>query len=337
MGRTGPFQWGDVVQLTGPKQRLHTIVLTEGKQFHTQHGAMPHADFLGLDDGSLVEVGGAPHLAIRPLLHDYVMSMPRGAAIIYPKDAAHIVGFADIHPDLTVVEAGVGSGALSLWLLRALHGTGRLVSFEKRAEFLDVAEANVTGFFGERPANWTTALGDLSEALPAHVGRAEADRVLLDMLAPWECIDASATALRPGGLILCYVATVTQLSRVVEAIRSDGRFTAPKSQETLVRGWHVEGLAVRPDHRMVAHTGFLMTARRVADGVELPSFRRRAAKAEFSDADIEAWTPGAVGERSSSDKRARRAARDARRQAEAITGIRETTTETQQPPTPQVD
>lgn len=320
MGRTGPFQWGDVVQLTGPKQRMHTIVLTEGKQFHTQHGALAHEAFVGLDDGSLVEVGGAPHLAIRPLLHDYVMSMPRGAAIIYPKDAAHIVGFADIHPDLTVVEAGVGSGALSLWLLRALHGTGRLVSFERREEFRDVAEANVTGFFGERPANWTTVLGDLVEELPQHVGAGGADRVLLDMLAPWECVDATAEALRPGGLVLCYVATVTQLSRTVEAIRADGRFTAPKSQETLVRGWHVEGLAVRPDHRMVAHTGFLMTARRVADGVDLPSFRRRAAKADFADADIEAWTPGALGDRPTSDKRARRAARDARRQAEAITG-----------------
>lgn len=318
MGRTGPLQWGDVVQLTGPKQRLHTIVLTEAKQFHTQHGSLDHAAFVGLDDGSLVEVGGAPHLAIRPLLHDYVMSMPRGTAIIYPKDAAHICGFADIHPGLTVIEAGVGSGALSLWLLRALAGTGALVSFERREEFRDVAEANVTGFFGERPDNWTTVLGDLADALPEHVPAGTADRVLLDMLAPWECVDATAEALRPGGLVLCYVATVTQLSRTVEAIRADGRFTAPTSSETLVRGWHVEGLAVRPDHRMVAHTGFLMTARRVADGVELPSFRRRAAKADFADADIEAWTPGALGDRERSDKRARRAARDARRQADAI-------------------
>nr|WP_123698571.1 class I SAM-dependent methyltransferase [Agrococcus jenensis] len=319
MGRTGPFQWGDVVQVTGPKQRMNTIVLTEGKHLHTQHGSVPHEGFVGADDGSLVMVGEAPHLAIRPLLHDYVMSMPRGAAIIYPKDAAHIVGFADIHPDLTVVEAGVGSGALSLFLLRALHGTGRLVSFERREEFRAVAESNVTGFFGGRPDNWQTVLGDLAEELPAHVADGEADRVLLDMLAPWECVEATARALRPGGLVLCYVATVTQLSRTVEAIRADGRFTAPKSSETLVRGWHVEGLAVRPDHRMVAHTGFLMTARRVADGVDLPSFRRRAAKADFADADIEAWTPGAVGDRTPSDKRARRAARDARIQAEAIT------------------
>jgi tRNA (adenine57-N1/adenine58-N1)-methyltransferase catalytic subunit len=318
MGRTGPLQWGDVVQLTGPKQRMYTIVLTEGKQFGTQHGAVPHAELVGLEDGSLVTVGEAAYLAIRPLLHDYVMSMPRGAAIIYPKDAAHIVGFADIHPDLTVVEAGVGSGALSLWLLRALHGTGRLVSFERREEFRDVAEANVTGFFGERPANWETVLGDLADELDQHVPDGEADRVLLDMLAPWECVDATARALRPGGLVLCYVATVTQLSRTVEAIRADGRFTAPKSTETLVRGWHVEGLAVRPDHRMVAHTGFLMTARRVADGVELPSFRRRAAKADFAEADIEAWTPGALGDRVPSDKRARRARRDAQRQADAI-------------------
>lgn len=338
MGRSGPFQWGDVVQLTGPKQRRYTIVLAEGKQFGTQHGALPHTAFIGLDDGSLVTVGESEYLAIRPLLQDYVMSMPRGAAIIYPKDASHIVGFADIHPDLTIVEAGVGSGALSLWLLRALHGTGRLVSFERREEFRDVAEANVTGFFGERPSNWQTVLGDLAEELQEHVGDGEADRVLLDMLAPWECVDATANALRPGGLVLCYVATVTQLSRTVEAIRADGRFTAPVSSETLVRGWHVEGLAVRPDHRMVAHTGFLMTARRVADGVELPSFRRRAAKADFAEADIEAWTPGALGDRAPSDKRARRARRDAQRQADAIAAGGEAAGEAGLNPTaPQVD
>nr|WP_306233903.1 class I SAM-dependent methyltransferase [Agrococcus sp. REN33] len=341
MGRTGPFQWGDVVQVTGPKQRKNTIVLTEGKQLHTQHGSKAHADFIGVDDGSLVLVGEAPHLAIRPLLHDYVMSMPRGAAIIYPKDAAHIVGFADIHPDLTIVEAGVGSGALSLWLLRALHGTGRLVSFERREEFKEVAEANVTGFFGERPQNWQTVLGDLVEELPEHVGDGEADRVLLDMLAPWECIDATAQALRPGGLVLAYVATVTQLSRTVEASRADGRFTAPASSETLVRGWHVEGLAVRPDHRMVAHTGFLMTARRVADGVDVPSFRRRAAKTEFSEADVEAWTPGAVGDRTPSAKRMRRAVRDAKRQSDAITGqapgAAQAADGAQAPDAPQVD
>lgn len=318
MPRTGALALGDLVQLTGPKQRLHTIVLAEGATFHTQHGALPHADIVGLPDGSLVHVGEQPYLALRPQLQDYVMSMPRGAAIVYPKDAGHIVSFGDVQPGLTVVEAGVGSGALSLWLLRALGGTGELVSFERRQEFLDIAEANVAGWFGERPSTWRTVLGDLQEALGDHVAQQSVDRVLLDMLAPWECVDAAATALRPGGVLLAYVATVTQLSRTVEAVRADGRFARPVSQETLVRGWHVEGLAVRPDHRMVGHTGFLMIARRIADGQELPEFRRRAGKATFSDADVEAWTPGAVGDREKSDKRLRRAVRDARRQSQAI-------------------
>ncbi|WP_144718109.1 tRNA (adenine-N1)-methyltransferase [Agrococcus jejuensis] len=316
--RTGPLRLGDPVQLTGPKQRLHTIVLTEGSTFHTQHGALPHEEIVGHPDGSIVHVGEHAYLAVRPLLHDYVMSMPRGAAIVYPKDAGHILTYADIQPGLTVVEAGVGSGALSLWLLRALAGQGELVSFERRQEFLDIAEANVAGWFGERPANWRTAVGDLAETLGDHVPDQTADRVVLDMLAPWECVDAAATALQPGGILLAYVATVTQLSRTVEAVRDDGRFAEPQSQETLIRSWHVDGLAVRPDHRMVAHTGFLMTARRVADDLEIPSFKRRSNKASYTDADVEAWTPGAVGDREKSDKRLRRAVRDAQRQADRL-------------------
>ncbi|MGO1392744.1 tRNA (adenine-N1)-methyltransferase [Agrococcus casei] len=315
------LSYGDAVQITGPKRRINTIVLGEGGQFSTQHGAIWHADLVGLPDGSVVQIGGRDHLVIRPLLNDYIMSMPRGAAIIYPKDSAQIVAFGDIHPGLTVVEAGVGSGALSLFLLRALAGTGRLVSFERRAEFRDIAEANVRGYFGETP-NWEIRLGDLQEELPLAVEPGAADRILLDMLAPWECIEEAARALKPGGLILCYVATVPQLSRTVEAIRSHGSFTAPVSNETLVRGWHVDGLAVRPDHRMVAHTGFLMTARRVADGVTVPDFKRRAGKTEFDDEDIEVWTPGAVGDRNPSDKRLRRVARDAQQQAQDLQGTK---------------
>jgi tRNA (adenine57-N1/adenine58-N1)-methyltransferase len=131
------------------------------------------------------------------------------------------------------------------------------------------------------------------------------------MLAPWECVDVVADALTPGGVLVCYIATATQLSRVAEAIRATAAFTDPESSETLVRTWHVEGLAVRPDHRMIGHTGFLLTARRLAPGADLPALKRRASKSEYSDDDVEIWTPGALGERTASDKKLRRTAREA--------------------------
>lgn len=313
----GPFVAGDRIQLTGPKGRLNTITLAPGKEFHTHRGILRHDDLLGLPDGSVVQASnGDDYLALRPLLSDFVMSMPRGAAIIYPKDAAQILGLADIFPGATVVEAGVGSGALSLWLLRAIGPDGRLVSFERREEFAEVARSNVAAATGvgidDLPGTWSIELGDLQARLPEVVAPASVDRVVLDMLAPWECLDAVAEALAPGGVLLCYVATVTQLSRVAEAIRLTGRFTDPLSSETLVRGWHVEGLAVRPDHRMVAHTAFLLTARLLAPGSVLPAPARRASKTEYGDEDVELWTPGAVGDREKSDKRVRKVVREAR-------------------------
>lgn len=309
---SGPFRAGDRVQLTGPKGRMHTITLEPGKLFHSHKGPIAHDDLIGLPDGSVVaNQVGVEYLALRPLLSDFVMSMPRGAAIVYPKDAAQILAQADVFPGATVVEAGVGSGALSLWLLRAIGPQGRLLSFERREEFADVARGNVATFHGEDPANWSVTLGDLAEALPHQADAASVDRVVLDMLAPWECVDAVSTALKPGGVLLCYVATVTQLSRVAEAIRATGWYTEPQANETMVRGWHVQGLAVRPDHRMIAHTGFLLTARRLAPGAELPELKRRPSKTEFSDEDVEAWTPGALGERNVSDKVLRKRARAA--------------------------
>lgn len=309
---SGPFRAGDRVQLTGPKGRMHTITLEPGKLFHSHKGPIAHDDLIGLPDGSVVaNQVGIEYLALRPLLSDFVMSMPRGAAIVYPKDAAQILAQADVFPGATVVEAGVGSGALSLWLLRAIGPQGRLLSFERREEFADVARGNVATFHGEDPANWSITLGDLAEALPEQAPAASVDRVVLDMLAPWECVDAISAALKPGGVLLCYVATVTQLSRVAEAIRATGWYTEPQANETMVRGWHVQGLAVRPDHRMIAHTGFLLTARRLAPGAELPELKRRPSKTEFSDADVEAWTPGALGERTPSDKVLRKRARAA--------------------------
>jgi tRNA (adenine57-N1/adenine58-N1)-methyltransferase len=323
---SGPFRAGDRVQLTGPKGRMNTITLEPGKLFHSHRGVLPHDAIIGLPDGSVVtNNAGVEHLALRPLLTDFVMSMPRGAAIVYPKDAAQILALADIFPGATVVEAGVGSGALSLWLLRAIGPEGRLLSFERREEFADVARDNAATFLGGDPGNWTLTVGDLQDALPAAVEPGTVDRVVLDMLAPWETLDAVTAALKPGGVVICYVATVTQLSRVAEAIRASGDFTHPQSNETMVRGWHVEGLAVRPDHRMIAHTGFLITARRLAPGTVLPELKRRPSKSDYSDADVEIWTPGALGERESSPKSLRKRMREAATSADLAKGRDEDT------------
>jgi tRNA (adenine57-N1/adenine58-N1)-methyltransferase len=317
---SGPFRVGERVQLTGPKGKLNSITLKTGAEFHTHRGAISHDAIIGQPDGSVVSnTVGVEYLVLRPLLTDFVMSMPRGAAIIYPKDAAQILGQADIFPGASVVEAGVGSGALSLWLLRAIGPEGSLSSFERREEFADVAMANVTAFAGSAPENWSITLGDLTDALPEKHENHSVDRVVLDMLAPWECIPAVTDALKPGGVVLCYVATVTQLSRVVEMIRSTGAFTDPQPSETMIRSWHVEGLAVRPDHRMIGHTGFLVTARRLAPGAELPELKRRASKSEFSDDDVEVWTPGALGERGISPKSLRKRVRMATATATART------------------
>jgi tRNA (adenine57-N1/adenine58-N1)-methyltransferase len=316
--QSGPFRVGDRVQLTGPKGRLNTVTLETGGSFHTHRGVLSHDLIIGQPDGSVVESSnGIEYLALRPLLTDFVMSMPRGAAIIYPKDAAQILAQADIFPGATVVEAGVGSGALSLWLLRAIGPSGRLLSFERRDEFAEVARGNVGAFLGSVPENWSVEVGDLQERLSATTEPGAVDRIVLDMLAPWECLDVCAEALTPGGVLVCYIATVTQLSRVAEAIRGTGAFTDPEPSETLIRTWHVEGLAVRPDHRMIGHTGFLLTARRLAPGTVLPALKRRASKSDYSDEDVEAWTPGALGERHASDKSLRRAAREAQAAARA--------------------
>lgn len=317
MRPSGPFRVGDRVQLTGPKGRLHTITLREGGELHTHHGVLKHEALVGQPDGSVAtNSAGHEYLALRPLLRDFVMSMPRGAAIVYPKDAAQILAEADIFPGSVVIEAGVGSGALSLWLLRAIGPQGRLTSFERREDFAEVARANVETFLGATPAMWNVVVGDLAQELPDAVTPASVDRVVLDMLAPWECIDVVAEALTPGGIVLCYVATATQLSRVAEYVRGTGLFTEPVANETMVRGWHVEGLAVRPDHRMVAHTGFLISARRLAPGAIAPEQKRRASKSSYGDEDVELWTPGAVGDRDITDKNLRKRVREAQRAAD---------------------
>ena len=261
--------------MTDARGRLHTITLGPGKTFHTHRGYLAHDDLIGAPDGTTIKnTAGIEYLALRPLLADYVMSMPRGAAVVYPKDAGQIV--------MMVVEAGVGSGALSMSLLRAVGESGQVHSFERRADFADIAMANARAFFGGDHPAWTVTVGDLVDELPHAVAPGSVDRVVLDMLAPWDCLEVVADALAPGGVLICYVATATQLSRVAEAMRDFGTFTEPQAWETLLRGWHLEGLAVRPQHRMHGHTGFLITTSetlggRVASQKRLRKLRRTIA------------------------------------------------------------
>jgi tRNA (adenine57-N1/adenine58-N1)-methyltransferase catalytic subunit len=281
---SGPLQPGDQVQLTDPKGRKHLVTLAEGQAFHTHRGSLAHDDLIGQPDGSVVRSsGGTPYVALRPLLADFTLAMGRGAAVIYPKDAAQIMAFADVFPGARVLEAGAGSGALSCWLLRVAGPAGLVVSYERRADFAEVARRNVQTFFGGPHPAWRLAVGDLDEARSAGE---TFDRAVLDMLAPWEYAGTVAGLLVPGGLLCCYVATTTQLSRTVEALRGQGSFDEPAAWETLMRGWHVDGLAVRPEHRMIGHTGFLVTARRLADGVRAPARRRRPAKGSYPEEDI---------------------------------------------------
>jgi len=266
---------------------MHTVVLEPGKQFHTHRGAIEHDALIGAPEGSLVtSTSGTGYLALRPLLHDFVLSMPRGATVVYPKDLAAIVGYADIFPGAQVLEAGAGSGALACALLRAVGPDGSLISYERRPEFAAVARTNVERFFGGPVPQWSLREGDLRLAGPlATADELHVDRVVLDMLAPWEVLDAVAAALVPGGVLCVYVATTTQLSRTVEGLRAAGCWTEPAPWESFVRGWHVDGLAVRPDHRMIGHTGFLLTSRRLAPGVSAPPRRRRPAKGAHPDQD----------------------------------------------------
>ncbi|WP_426504260.1 tRNA (adenine-N1)-methyltransferase [Dactylosporangium sp. McL0621] len=271
--RRGAFVPGDRVQLTDPKGRMHTIVLEPGKEFHTHRGRLAHDELIGAPDGSVVNsTGGTAYLALRPLLSDYVLSMPRGAQVIYPKDAAQIVAMGDVFPGARVLEAGAGSGALTCSLLRAVGPGGSVTSYEMREDFAAIARRNVEAFLGPQPG-WTLRVGDVAGCEDDGF-----DRIILDMLTPWEILPLVSRALIPGGVFIGYVATTPQLSELVEALREDGGYTEPRAWESLVRDWHAEGLAVRPDHRMIAHTAFLVSARKLAPGVTAPPRRRKPSK-----------------------------------------------------------
>lgn len=330
LDRTGALALGDKVQLSDAKGRLHTITLKEGGEFHSHRGVLRHSQLIGAEDGSVVtDNHGTAYQALRPLYSDYMLSMPRGAAIIYPKDSAQILMWGDIFPGARVIEAGVGSGGLTTALLRAVGPEGSLRSIERREDFATVARENVETFFGTEVGaghpRWTLEVGDFQDRAAELAAAGEhVDRVVLDMLAPWECIEAAGEVLVSGGVFLAYVATVTQLSRTAEALRDHGEFAEPSAWESFVRPWHLEGLAVRPEHRMNAHTGFLLTARRMAHGQQAMSRVTRPAPGSRDEEELthpanegfgggtQEWGPQDVGERGVAPRKLKRALRDIR-------------------------
>lgn len=314
--RRGPFRVGERVQLTDVKGRKYTTMLTGAGYFQSARGRLRHSEIIGRDEGSVIDTDdGYRMLALRPLITDYVLSMPRGATPIYPKDAAQIISVADIFPGARVLEAGLGSGALTLSLLAAAGPAGHVMSVERREDFATIATANVESWYGQDLPPWTVHVGDLNDVM-ADLDDDSVDHVLLDMLAPWDCLDGAMRVLRPGGVILSYVATTTQMSRYVEEVRKTASFTEVEASETVVRTWHLEGLAVRPDHRMVAHTGFLVVARRLAPMSEPLLEKRRPAKLAYSD--TMPWqdpTMAPIEEREMSPKKLRRVLRDVKQRA----------------------
>ncbi|MDR7484234.1 MAG: tRNA (adenine-N1)-methyltransferase [Armatimonadota bacterium] len=262
MNRTGPLAAGEPVLLVDRKRRSYLVWLRAGGAFDLRGGRVAHDALIGQPDGVTTESSrGERVLVLRPTLADYVLAMPRGAQVIYPKDLALITMLADIYPGATVVEAGTGSGALTMALVRAVGPAGRVFSYEVREEFQRTAARNIARYLGETPT-LVLRLHDISTGIPD----APADRVVLDLPEPWRVVPAAAGALRPGGILLAYVPTTIQVQQTVEALAGSGAFALIETVEALVRPWHVAAQSVRPAHRMVAHTGFLITGRRTAAG-----------------------------------------------------------------------
>ena len=254
----GPFRVGDRVLLVDRKRRRHLIELRDGGEFHTHAGVLDHATIIDADEGVTVRTNrGAAMIAIRPTLSEYILEMPRGAQVIYPKDLGPILMLADIFPGARILESGVGSGALTMALLRAIGPTGHITGYEIRDDFADRARRNVEGFLGP-DVPLAIEIRDIYEG----IGESGLDRVILDLPEPWQVVKPAETALRPGGILLSYLPTIVQVATLRETLL-DSAFGMAETLEVLHRGWNVEGQSVRPDHRMVAHTGFLTVARKL--------------------------------------------------------------------------
>ena len=250
------FVPGELALFLDRKGRAYLQTLTEGNEFHCHLGFIPHAEVIGQPVGGWYTTSrGHVLLGIRPTLGDYVRLMPRGPQVIYAKDLGNIVSMADIFPGATVVEAGLGSGALTTGLLRAVGPTGRLVSYEINESVVAKAKSNVESVVSDT-SKWAVIIGDISEGI-AEEG---VDRVVLDLPEPWRVLDAAANALSTGGILLCFLPTVLQVHELVLALQDDGRYARIETAETMLRGWNVTRRSVRPAHRMVAHSGFITTA-----------------------------------------------------------------------------
>ncbi|MFC2625798.1 MAG: tRNA (adenine-N1)-methyltransferase [Parascardovia denticolens] len=295
----GPFQAGEKVQFTDRKMNKVTFQLVPGGSTQTEHGHILHDQVIGRSEGTIVNTVPSPHgqegsgrrmggwtyCAMRPRLADYVLSMPRGAQIMYPKDIAQVIQLGDIRPGMEVLESGGGSGAMSLNLLEAVGEGGRLITIELREDFARICRANAQLFYGHQPDWWIMVVGDFDRKAEEWEDDSF-DRIVLDMLDPWNRLDQAYRLIRPGGVLVSYVTTTTQLSRLSETLRESGHWTEPDISESLERTWKADGLAVRPNHQMIGHTGFLVVTRAMAPGFAALFKRDRPSKDTHADIDL---------------------------------------------------
>lgn len=331
----GVLRAGQKVQLTDRKGNMLTFQLVADGVTDTAHGQIAHNDIIGEAEGRVIEthagnaaantnmsqtpqgkpwkasrrIGGWQYTVMRPRLADYVLSMPRGAQIMYPKDIATVIELGDIRLGMRVLESGGGSGAMSLHLLEAIGEQGELTTIEMRPDFAKICEANAALFYGYAPSWWHMIVGDFDTQI-THCESHYFDRIVLDQLDPWNRLEQAHRVIAPGGVLTCYVTTTTQLSRLVDKLQESDQWTVPHIQESLERSWKVDGLAVRPEHSMIGHTGFLVFARAMADGFTALKKRERPNKDTTTDIDENGVDLASLELRDMSDRKLRKVLRD---------------------------
>jgi tRNA (adenine57-N1/adenine58-N1)-methyltransferase len=257
------FAPGEMALLLDPTGKRHLLRLAEHETLHHHQGAVRHADIIGQPDGARVRSSqGRVFTAVRPRLIDSILEMPRKSGIVYPKDAAHLLAWADVAPGQRVLESGVGSGALTLALLRAVGDRGQVIGYDLRADFLELTLSNVHAYADPPAANLLLRERDIYSGIPDD----NLDRVVLDLPEPWRVLPHLPTALRAGGWLVAYTPSIVQASQFVDTVRETQCFVQIETNEVLLRGWHIRGQAVRPEHEMVGHTGFVSVARLVGAG-----------------------------------------------------------------------